>query len=247
MKVVSSVHLLCARAHCQSVTLSHCRDSLTGGWGCPHTTGKEMEILALGMVSKASPPGRQRPSRLALVPGVLAPIRTSLWLPELRLLRAPHRSPPDRSHSPVENSRAVGLVLHSARPLPQPSWVGAALVQRGELLQSWSCTAWGRLPGNDWRPLPFIRPLFSLQESTWPYLFGVIAIPAVVQLVSLPFLPESPRYLLFEKHDQVGSEKGRALCLCRRLWHLPRVSVGGHAGSWVTPLCRRGAGPLRTL
>lgn len=51
---------------------------------------------------------------------------------------------------------------------------------------------------------------FSLQESTWPYLFGVILIPAAVQLVSLPFLPESPRYLLFEKHDQAAAEKGRA-------------------------------------
>lgn len=50
---------------------------------------------------------------------------------------------------------------------------------------------------------------FSLQESTWPYLFGVIAVPALVQLVTLPFLPESPRYLLFEKHDQAGAEKGR--------------------------------------
>ncbi|XP_016059199.1 PREDICTED: solute carrier family 2, facilitated glucose transporter member 9 [Miniopterus natalensis] len=45
------------------------------------------------------------------------------------------------------------------------------------------------------------------KESTWPYLFGVITIPAVVQLVSLPFFPESPRYLLFEKHDQAGAEK----------------------------------------
>ncbi|XP_037385480.1 solute carrier family 2, facilitated glucose transporter member 9 isoform X2 [Talpa occidentalis] len=45
------------------------------------------------------------------------------------------------------------------------------------------------------------------KESTWPYLFGVIAVPALVQLVSLPFLPESPRYLLFEKHDEVGAEK----------------------------------------
>ncbi|XP_045627315.1 solute carrier family 2, facilitated glucose transporter member 9 isoform X5 [Ursus americanus] len=45
------------------------------------------------------------------------------------------------------------------------------------------------------------------KESTWPYLFGVIAVPALVQLVSLPFLPESPRYLLFEKHDQAGAEK----------------------------------------
>lgn len=37
----------------------------------------------------------------------------------------------------------------------------------------------------------------------------MIAVPAVVQLVSLPFLPESPRYLLFERHDQAGAEKGR--------------------------------------
>ncbi|XP_062964584.1 solute carrier family 2, facilitated glucose transporter member 9 [Cynocephalus volans] len=44
-------------------------------------------------------------------------------------------------------------------------------------------------------------------ESTWPYLFGVIVVPAVIQLVSLPFLPESPRYLLFEKHDEVGAVK----------------------------------------
>ena len=55
----------------------------------------------------------------------------------------------------------------------------------------------------------FPNPLFSLQESTWPYLFGVIVIPTLVQLVSLPFLPQSPHYLLFEKHDQEGAEKGR--------------------------------------
>ncbi|XP_074132174.1 solute carrier family 2, facilitated glucose transporter member 9 isoform X3 [Sminthopsis crassicaudata] len=45
------------------------------------------------------------------------------------------------------------------------------------------------------------------QESLWPYLFGVIVVPASIQLVSLPFLPESPRYLLFEKHDQEGARK----------------------------------------
>ncbi|XP_075401143.1 solute carrier family 2, facilitated glucose transporter member 9 [Tenrec ecaudatus] len=45
------------------------------------------------------------------------------------------------------------------------------------------------------------------RESTWPYLFGVIVVPALVQLVSLPFLPESPRYLLFEKHDEAGAVK----------------------------------------
>ncbi|XP_004624725.1 solute carrier family 2, facilitated glucose transporter member 9 isoform X3 [Octodon degus] len=45
------------------------------------------------------------------------------------------------------------------------------------------------------------------KESTWPYLFGVIVVPALVQLVSLPFLPESPHYLLFEKHNEAGAVK----------------------------------------
>ncbi|CAH6975581.1 Slc2a9 [Phodopus roborovskii] len=49
--------------------------------------------------------------------------------------------------------------------------------------------------------------VFSLQESTWPYLFGAIVVPALVQLASLPFLPESPRYLLLEKHDEAEAMK----------------------------------------
>lgn len=48
-----------------------------------------------------------------------------------------------------------------------------------------------------------------LQESTWPYLFGMIMVPALIQLVSLPFLPDSPQYLLFEKHDEAGAVKGK--------------------------------------
>ncbi|XP_013002012.1 solute carrier family 2, facilitated glucose transporter member 9 isoform X2 [Cavia porcellus] len=45
------------------------------------------------------------------------------------------------------------------------------------------------------------------KESTWPYLFGMIMVPALIQLVSLPFLPDSPQYLLFEKHDEAGAVK----------------------------------------
>lgn len=73
---------------------------------------------------------------------------------------------------------------------------------------------------------PTHRP-FSPQESTWPYLFGVIVGPAVVQLLSLPFLPESPRYLLFEKHDQAGAEKGRPLAVPARRQRLHRVRAAG--------------------
>ncbi|NXJ07719.1 GTR9 protein, partial [Odontophorus gujanensis] len=44
-------------------------------------------------------------------------------------------------------------------------------------------------------------------EPRWPFLFGVIIVPALVQVVILPFLPESPRYLLLEKHNTRMAEK----------------------------------------
>ncbi|GCB67058.1 hypothetical protein scyTo_0012091 [Scyliorhinus torazame] len=45
------------------------------------------------------------------------------------------------------------------------------------------------------------------KESSWPLLFGLNAVPAVMQLVVLPFLPESPQYLLFEKNDVTRAKK----------------------------------------
>ncbi|XP_067847617.1 solute carrier family 2, facilitated glucose transporter member 9 isoform X2 [Heptranchias perlo] len=45
------------------------------------------------------------------------------------------------------------------------------------------------------------------KESSWPLLFGLNAVPAMVQLAVLPFLPESPRYLLFEKNDASKAKK----------------------------------------
>uniref|UniRef100_A0A2I3GA24 Solute carrier family 2, facilitated glucose transporter member 5 n=1 Tax=Nomascus leucogenys TaxID=61853 RepID=A0A2I3GA24_NOMLE len=53
----------------------------------------------------------------------------------------------------------------------------------------------------------FCQHLLLPQESTWPYLFGVIVVPAVVQLLSLPFLPDSPHYLLLEKHNEARAVK----------------------------------------
>ncbi|XP_071777978.2 solute carrier family 2, facilitated glucose transporter member 9-like [Centroberyx gerrardi] len=45
------------------------------------------------------------------------------------------------------------------------------------------------------------------QESRWNFLFAFLALPALLQLSVLPFLPESPRYLLLEKKDEAGAEK----------------------------------------
>lgn len=36
-------------------------------------------------------------------------------------------------------------------------------------------------------------------DAGWPYLFGLTLIPGILQLVTLPFCPESPKYLLLEK------------------------------------------------
>ena len=33
-------------------------------------------------------------------------------------------------------------------------------------------------------------------EDTWPVLLGLAAIPSLIQCIMLPFMPESPRYLI---------------------------------------------------
>ncbi|XP_061107973.1 solute carrier family 2, facilitated glucose transporter member 9 [Conger conger] len=45
------------------------------------------------------------------------------------------------------------------------------------------------------------------QESRWNFLLGFLALPAVLQLCVLPFLPESPRFLLMERRDEARAEK----------------------------------------
>ncbi|XP_062874612.1 solute carrier family 2, facilitated glucose transporter member 9 isoform X2 [Trichomycterus rosablanca] len=52
-------------------------------------------------------------------------------------------------------------------------------------------------------------------KSRWNFLFAFIALPAVLQLCVLPFLPESPRFLLMERRDQTGAEKAFQLLLGR--------------------------------
>lgn len=65
--------------------------------------------------------------------------------------------------------------------------------------------------------------LHWLQESRWNFLFAFLAFPALLQLCVLPFLPESPRYLLIEKRDEDGAKKGTV--------SVTRVCIGGHVQS----------------
>ncbi|NXB14349.1 GTR11 protein, partial [Rhagologus leucostigma] len=41
-------------------------------------------------------------------------------------------------------------------------------------------------------------------EALWPILLAANALPALVQLLTLPFFPDSPRYLLIDKKDKEG-------------------------------------------
>lgn len=45
-------------------------------------------------------------------------------------------------------------------------------------------------------------------EEMWPYLLAFGGVPALLQLVTLPFFPEAPRYLYIDKGDTEGARKG---------------------------------------
>ncbi|XP_074700037.1 solute carrier family 2, facilitated glucose transporter member 11-like isoform X2 [Strix aluco] len=50
-------------------------------------------------------------------------------------------------------------------------------------------------------------------DALWPVLMAANALPALVQLLTLPFFPDSPRYLLIDKKDKEGCIKA-----VKQLW-----------------------------
>ncbi|XP_071427781.1 solute carrier family 2, facilitated glucose transporter member 11-like isoform X2 [Pithys albifrons albifrons] len=50
-------------------------------------------------------------------------------------------------------------------------------------------------------------------EALWPVLMAASVLPALVQLLTLPFFPDSPRYLLIDKKDKEGCIKA-----VKQLW-----------------------------
>lgn len=77
------------------------------------------------------------------------------------------------------------------------------LVGRGE----------GKLEGKRLCPSRFpaadssLKPLFVFRPG-WPILLALTGVPALIQLLSLPFFPESPRYTLIEKGDEEKAKQG---------------------------------------
>ncbi|XP_026715548.1 solute carrier family 2, facilitated glucose transporter member 11-like [Athene cunicularia] len=50
-------------------------------------------------------------------------------------------------------------------------------------------------------------------DALWPLLMAANALPALIQLLTLPFFPDSPRYLLIDKKDKEGCIKA-----VKQLW-----------------------------
>uniref|UniRef100_A0A8D1F5H6 Solute carrier family 2, facilitated glucose transporter member 5 n=1 Tax=Sus scrofa TaxID=9823 RepID=A0A8D1F5H6_PIG len=58
----------------------------------------------------------------------------------------------------------------------------------------------------------FLAQIFSLQAilgnpTGWPVLLAITGVPALFQLLSLPFFPESPRYTLIQKRDEETAQQ----------------------------------------
>ena len=52
------------------------------------------------------------------------------------------------------------------------------------------------------------RPLLHCHFHCRPWLLAITAVPAIFQIATLPFCPESPKYLLLDKDDEHGAEEG---------------------------------------
>lgn len=48
------------------------------------------------------------------------------------------------------------------------------------------------------------------KEEYWPILLSTVCIPAIMQLLTLPWFPESPRYLLIDRGDDGACQQGTA-------------------------------------
>lgn len=45
-------------------------------------------------------------------------------------------------------------------------------------------------------------------EELWPVLLALTIVPGILQLISLPFCPETPKYLLITKGKELEAQKG---------------------------------------
>lgn len=57
--------------------------------------------------------------------------------------------------------------------------------------------------------VPLIKQCVSvLLCAGWTLMLGLTGIPALIELLLLPFFPESPRYMLIQRGDEDTAKKG---------------------------------------
>jgi len=54
----------------------------------------------------------------------------------------------------------------------------------------------------------FWPALYIGTAARWPYLILLQAVPAIISLAVTPFMPDTPRYLMIRKNDQVAAQTG---------------------------------------
>lgn len=56
--------------------------------------------------------------------------------------------------------------------------------------------------------------VYSGTENGWPYLLLINVAPALLCLVFMPWLPDSPRFLMLNRKNRTEAEKGKQpICL----------------------------------
>lgn len=53
-----------------------------------------------------------------------------------------------------------------------------------------------------------VLTLPPLLPPGWPLMLGLTGIPAAIELILLPFFPESPRYMLIQRGDEKTAKQG---------------------------------------
>jgi MFS transporter, SP family, solute carrier family 2 (facilitated glucose transporter), member 1 len=61
-----------------------------------------------------------------------------------------------------------------------------------------------------WVSQIFGLPSILGSTSRWPILLGLALVPSLFQLITLPFCPDSPQFLIFGKQDDKKARKGMA-------------------------------------
>lgn len=140
----------------------------------------------------------------------------------------------------------TGVLQATALCSPLPPPIEIFILLGWEMLEAFWCKqpghtqqGWGTTLCQRVLTWPAVAQLLSLcwfcfrevlgVDALWPVLMAVNALPALFQLLTLPFFPDSPRYLLIDKKDKEGCIKGKEIVF----WHWNHLQLKWKTASSV--------------